>query len=246
MEIGGAQHTAICRVDQKLLEGRQKFKILPENTAPPRGPRRVFGRPGDPHGGAKAHRASTDGRRGPPVPASLREFGGWERAQRVVMRPYVQLRKRQGSAHPLVITLRSLVVGAGFSVVMWWSLQQTCATCRLSHSTSGCDKTIEAGGTIVLDESFRTGRRARNLHGESATKRQRKLRKRDHKSTHLLDLPWHSALKEAYVILMRLERGGGAGAQQNTRNMPRAMKKTVSVCYLPGPWEPHVRKPGFI
>ena len=33
-----------------------------------------------------------------------------------------------------------------------------------------CDKIIEAKGTIVLDENFRTGRRVRKMHGEGDRK----------------------------------------------------------------------------
>jgi hypothetical protein len=39
-----------------------------------------------------------------------------------------------------------------------------------------------------------------------------KLRKRDRKSTHFLELPVHPALKGANAILMGLEEGGVAGA----------------------------------
>ena len=70
-----------------------------------------------------------------------------------------------------------------------------------------CDKIIEAKGTIVLDENLRTGRRARKMHGEGD--RKTKPRKRDRKSTHLLELPLHPVLKGAYAILMGLEGGGG-------------------------------------
>lgn len=70
-----------------------------------------------------------------------------------------------------------------------------------------CDKIIEAKGTIVLDENLRTGRRARKMHGEGD--RKTKPRKRDRKSTHLLELPVHPVLKGAYAILMGLEGGGG-------------------------------------
>ena len=84
---------------------------------------------------------------------------------------------------------------------------------RITEDISGwervCDKIIEAKGTIVLDENFRTGRRARKMHGEGD--RKTKLRKRDRKSTHLLELPVHPALKGAYAILMGLEGGEGAG-----------------------------------
>jgi hypothetical protein len=73
-----------------------------------------------------------------------------------------------------------------------------------------CDKIIEAKGTIVLDENFRTGRRVREMHGEGG--RNIKLRKRDRKSTHLLELPVHPALKGANAILMGLEEVGVAGA----------------------------------
>ena len=84
---------------------------------------------------------------------------------------------------------------------------------RITANISGwervCDKIIEAKGTIVLDENFRTGRRARKMHGEGD--RKTKLRKRNRKSTHLLELPEHPALKGAYAILMGLEGGEGAG-----------------------------------
>ena len=73
-----------------------------------------------------------------------------------------------------------------------------------------CDKIIEAKGTIVLDENFRTGRRVRKTHGEGDRKTQ--LRKRDRKSTHLLELPVNPSLKGANAILMGLEGGGVAGA----------------------------------
>ena len=72
------------------------------------------------------------------------------------------------------------------------------------------DKMIEAKGAIVLDENFRTGRRVRKMHGEGD--RKTKLRKRDRKSTHLLEIPVHPALKGANAILMGLEGGGVAGA----------------------------------
>ena len=80
-----------------------------------------------------------------------------------------------------------------------------------------CDKIIEANvyGTIVLDENFRTGRCARKVHGEGTRKTQ--LRKRDLKSTHLLELPVHPALKGAYTILMGggSEGRGGSGERVN-------------------------------
>ena len=70
-----------------------------------------------------------------------------------------------------------------------------------------CGKIIEAKGTIVLDENFRTGRRARKMHDEGD--RKTKLRKRDCESTHLLELPVHPALKGAYAILMGAQGAGG-------------------------------------
>ena len=70
---------------------------------------------------------------------------------------------------------------------------------------------IEAKGCIVPDENFRTGRRARKMHGEGGG-RKTKLRKRDRKSTHLLDLPVHPALMGAYEDLMGPE-GDGAAAE---------------------------------
>ena len=70
-----------------------------------------------------------------------------------------------------------------------------------------CDKKTEAKGTIVLDENFRTGRRARKIHGEGDQKT--KLRKREGTSTLSLALPIHPALMEAYEILMGFEGEGG-------------------------------------
>ena len=60
----------------------------------------------------------------------------------------------------------------------------------------------------MLDENFRTGRRAREMHGEGD--RKTKLRKRDRKSTHFLELPVHLALKGAYAILVGAQGAGGA------------------------------------
>ncbi len=57
-----------------------------------------------------------------------------------------------------------------------------------------CSKIVEAKG-FVLDENFRTGRRARKMHGEGMTAT--KLRKRDRKSTHALELPIHLSLTRA-------------------------------------------------
>jgi len=58
-----------------------------------------------------------------------------------------------------------------------------------------CGKLIEAKGTIVPDENFPTGHRARKMHEEGG--RKTKLRKRNRKSTHLLDPPMHPALMGA-------------------------------------------------
>ena len=69
---------------------------------------------------------------------------------------------------------------------------------------------VKAKGTIVPDENFRTGRRARKMHGEG--ERKTKLRKCDRKSTHLLALPVHPALMGAYEDLLGPE-GGGAAAE---------------------------------
>ena len=57
-------------------------------------------------------------------------------------------------------------------------------------------------------QKFRTGRRARKMHGEGG--RKTKLHKRDRKSTHLLKLPVHPALMGAYKGLLGPERGGTA------------------------------------
>jgi hypothetical protein len=112
------------------------------------------------------------------------------------------------------------IFGQGTPKEVWhlmtetWTVVGAPSNARITEDISGwervCDKIIEAKGTIVLDENFRTGRRARKMHGEGD--RKTKLRKRDRKSTHLLELPVHPALKGAYAILMGLEGGGVAGA----------------------------------
>jgi hypothetical protein len=85
---------------------------------------------------------------------------------------------------------------------------------RIPEAISGLErvlkKFIEAKGCVVPDENFRTGRRARKMHGEGEEKT--KLRKRDRKTTHPLDLPAHPALKGAYEDLMGPE-GDGAVAK---------------------------------
>ena len=73
-----------------------------------------------------------------------------------------------------------------------------------------CDKIIEAKGCIVPDKNFRTGRRARKIHGEGG--RKTKLRRRDRKTTHPLHLPVHPVLMGAYEGLLGSE-GGGAAAE---------------------------------
>lgn len=57
---------------------------------------------------------------------------------------------------------------------------------RITEDISGwervCDKIIEDKGCIVPDENFRTGRRARKMHGEGGGGHKTKLRKRDRKA----------------------------------------------------------------
>jgi len=69
-----------------------------------------------------------------------------------------------------------------------WTVVGVPRHARITESISGwervCGKIIEAKGTIVPDENFRTGRRARKMHGDG--ERKIKLRKRYRKSTHLL------------------------------------------------------------
>ena len=48
------------------------------------------------------------------------------------------------------------------------------------------------------------------MHGEGD--RKSKLRKRDRKSTHLLEIPVHHALKGACAVLKGPEGGEGAGS----------------------------------
>jgi hypothetical protein len=72
------------------------------------------------------------------------------------------------------------IFGQGTPTEMWRLMIETCVTAtwtvvgassdaRITEDISGwervCDKITEAKGTIVLDENFRTGRRARKMHG---------------------------------------------------------------------------------
>jgi hypothetical protein len=92
-----------------------------------------------------------------------------------------------------------------------WTFVGAHSVARITEDISGwervCGKIIESKGTIVLDENFRTGRRARKMHGEGD--RKTKLRKREGRSKHLLELPIHPALKGDNEILMSLEGGVG-------------------------------------
>ena len=85
---------------------------------------------------------------------------------------------------------------------------------RIMEGISGwervCGNITEAMSTIVLDKNFRTGRRAREMHGEGV--RKAKMRKRDRKSTHLSDLPVHPVLMGAYEGLLG-PKGGGAAVE---------------------------------
>jgi hypothetical protein len=96
-------------------------------------------------------------------------------------------------------------------MIMTWTVLEAPSDARITEDISGwewvCDKIIEAKGTIVLDENFRTGRRARKMHGEGD--RKTKIRKREGWSKHLLELPIHPAPKGAYEIPMGLEGGVG-------------------------------------
>jgi hypothetical protein len=112
------------------------------------------------------------------------------------------------------------IFGQGTPKEVWYLMEQTWtavrapSNARITEGISGwervCDKITEAKGCIVPDENFRTGRRARKMHGEG--ERNTKLRKRDRKSTHLLHLPVHPALMGAYEIV--LEPVGGAGRRR--------------------------------
>ena len=96
-----------------------------------------------------------------------------------------------------------------------WTVTGAPSNARITEDISGwervCDKIIEDKGCIVPDENFRTGRRARKVHGEGG--RKTKLLKRDRKTTHLLHLLAHPALVEAYEDLLEPE-GGGAAAKR--------------------------------
>ena len=92
-------------------------------------------------------------------------------------------------------------------MIATWTAVEAPSDARITEDISGWerlyDKIIEAKSTIVLDENFRTGWRARKIHGEGD--RKTKLRKREGRRKHLLELPIHPALKGAYEILMGLE-----------------------------------------
>ena len=57
-----------------------------------------------------------------------------------------------------------------YLMVETWTVVGAPSNARIAEDISGwervCDKIIEAKGTIVPDENFRTGRRARKMHGE--------------------------------------------------------------------------------
>jgi hypothetical protein len=99
-----------------------------------------------------------------------------------------------------------------------WAVVGAPSDARITEDISGwmrvCDKIIEAKGTVVLDENFfRTGRRARKVHGEGD--RKTKLRKREGRSKNFLEFPIPPALKGTNEILMGLEGGvGTAGSSK--------------------------------
>ena len=83
-----------------------------------------------------------------------------------------------------------------------WTVVGVPTNARITEDISGWER--------VCDENFRTGRRARKMHGEGG--RKTKLRKRDRRSMHLLALPVHPALMGAYEDLLGSE-GDGAAAE---------------------------------
>jgi hypothetical protein len=74
----------------------------------------------------------------------------------------------------------SQIFGQGTPMEVWrlmvdtWTVVGAPSYARDREGISGwervCDKIIEAKGTIVLDENFRTGRRARKIHREGRPK----------------------------------------------------------------------------
>ena len=116
------------------------------------------------------------------------------------------------------------IFGQGTPKEVWhlmtetWAVVGASSNARITKDISGwervCDKIIEAKGTIVPDENFRTGRRARKMHGEGD--RKTKLRKRDRKSTHLLE----RAMGAAAVVLIEfrpLELGRVNGQKRHNQ-----------------------------
>ena len=85
-----------------------------------------------------------------------------------------------------------------------WTTVGAASNARVAEDIAGwevvCDKIIEAKGCFVPDEIFRTGHRARRIHGEE--ERMTKLRKRDRKSAMYQELPVHPGLKSAYGSLV--------------------------------------------
>jgi hypothetical protein len=117
------------------------------------------------------------------------------------------------------------IFGQGTPTEMWrlmmetWTTVGSSSNARITEEISGWervyDKIIEAKGTIVLNDDFRTGRRARKIHGKGD--RKTKLRKREGRRKHLLELPIHPALKGAYEILMGLE--GRVGTKRSSKQV---------------------------
>jgi hypothetical protein len=99
-----------------------------------------------------------------------------------------------------------------------WTVAGAPSNARIKGGISGWervyDKIIEAKGCTAPDKNFRTGRRARKIHGEG--ERKTKQRKRGRKDTHLLHFSAHPALMGAYEDLL-----GSEGAGRRRRGLVR-------------------------
>ena len=82
------------------------------------------------------------------------------------------------------------IFGQGTPKEVWhlmletWTVAGAPSNARITEGISGwervCDKIIEAGVNIVLDENFRTGRRAQKMHGERPKVKALQARPQEH------------------------------------------------------------------
>jgi hypothetical protein len=141
------------------------------------------------------------------------------------------------------------IFGKGTPKEVWCLMEQTWTVvgaptnARITEEISGwervCDKIIEAKGRIVPDGNFRTGRRARKMHGEEG--RKTKLRKCDRKTTHPLELPVHPALKGGATRTPWSPRVAG-----RRRRGPRSVLAELKILGWEGGAQEAISSPSFL